>query len=292
MTTTSDTPLDPLLREPPVPSPSKTAGTKRKTRGSGSTAAIIPPSTTTTRLTRRRSAAQPGNVNGETVEPARGEEENLNGYWGPASNKRSRRVSPTKPSKVGSSSARFYPSTEASDGKESQTGAASVPGIDTEIPMAGIEELAAAATAANDKPLTYIPYYTPMYPVGLSPFRYPCLTPGLPNPSPGDPNNPNFKRFDPHVPLPSLSSMNSSRHPPDSNTSTNIEGNIDPQLANLSAPTQPSQEGQIQEHGNNVMDQATSDSANAAYESISALLSASQSVFPPTLESIDYGQGQ
>jgi hypothetical protein len=35
------------------------------------------------------------------------------------------------------------------------------------------------------------------YPFGLTPFRYPCHTPHLPQPPPGDPNNPAFVPFDP-----------------------------------------------------------------------------------------------
>lgn len=34
------------------------------------------------------------------------------------------------------------------------------------------------------------------YPFGLTPYRYPCLTPHLPQPPPGDPANPHFRAFD------------------------------------------------------------------------------------------------
>ncbi|WVQ62432.1 uncharacterized protein L199_000572 [Kwoniella botswanensis] len=299
MSTSAEIPIDPSLRESSsATSPTKLAGTKRKTRGSG-------PSTTSAagpRVTRRSTAHNEGNSI-QSGEPARGEEENLNGYWGPGNPKRAKRSSPTKRSKPTTSST---PSRNQVENVAGPSGTGEGSGSRGGPSISVIGELAGLANRKSSS--SGIFPYLPLYPVGLTPFRYPCLTPSEPNPPPEDPNDPNFKPFNPH----------------ESNTMTGTTGAstlpsqnqlIDPQLAGLSGSThttpqqqiQPVQQSQQQSqihldtnnNGNNnsntMMDQNTAASADAAYESISALLSASQGVYP-TLDSIDYhqsrGQGQ
>ncbi|WVW82056.1 hypothetical protein I302_104061 [Kwoniella bestiolae CBS 10118] len=282
MSSSADIPIDPSLQQlPSATSPtSKTGGTKRKTRASG-------PSTSTStspRVTRRSNAQIETAPSGlEGGEPARGEEENLNGYWGPSSSKRARRSSPTKRSKPSAAQHETAGGTSRSEGG---TRRPSIPGV---------EDSASAATPAKRKSSGIFPYF-PLYPVGLTPFRYPCLTPSQPNPPAGDPNDPNFKPFNPHAP----ETTTSHPAPPPSQP-------IDPQLSGSSVPQppqhssvndQPQAQDQIphphlettgsQSQVNTMMDQNTAASADAAYESISALLSASQGVYP-TLDSIDYG---
>ncbi|WWC86009.1 uncharacterized protein L201_000880 [Kwoniella dendrophila CBS 6074] len=362
---TSEIPIDPSLQDaPPQPihqppgqstvrSPKKVAGTKRKTRAGGNNA--VASSSTSARVTRRSTgsavaATQGQHVTEMTNEPSRGEEENLNGYWGPANTKRARRSSPTKRSKPSAASVRYNPSNPSmTDPSHPSSGSGHntiFPDFEGEsgLSLAGIEELAAAATTANAKSSGILPYI-PMYPVGLTSFRYPCLKPSEPNPPPGDPNDPNFRPFNPHEPIHvspptstnsqqnALPTQPTSNEGSNANTKSNTVNNqpIDPELINLSLPStldpshniqnqhnQPQFETQDQYqdqnrdqnqlydqnftdhqnqlysgnqeqaiHDNSMMDQNTAASANAAYESISALLSASQGVYP-TLESLDY----
>ncbi|WVF66003.1 hypothetical protein IAT40_000741 [Kwoniella sp. CBS 6097] len=249
--TTVEIPIDPALIDQQSiqnPSPVKVTGSKRKSRGSGAASAgntnIAGP--LTSRVTRRSaaSAVPAANTSNGTIrddngsmgvsEPARGEEENLNAaYWGTATNKRARRSSPTKRSIPSAPTGRFYPPdrpTLSDAGISAPSTSAisngdtlhdvdlryetSIEGFDPNSALAGIEELAAAAMAANDKTANAAynhasqPYHYPnpspypyTYPVGLTPFRYPCLTPDKQPPPPGDPKNPNFRPFDPHAPL-------------------------------------------------------------------------------------------
>ncbi|OCF36306.1 hypothetical protein I317_02041 [Kwoniella heveanensis CBS 569] len=244
-------PIDPTLIEQqplPVSSPVKATGHKRKNRSSGASSSagatnVAGPS----RITRRSAAAAAGagHSNGPSSEvaglsePTRGEEENLNAYWGAGTNKRARLSSPTKRSTPATTTNRFYPPDASHPSDESGPSTASksssnqlhdaaaelrfdtaIDGFGPNSALAGIEELAAAAIAANDKssdaaynhasePYHYShsqtqPYPFPhayTYPVGLTPFRYPCLTPEKPPPPPGDPKNPKFRPFDPHAPI-------------------------------------------------------------------------------------------
>ncbi|WWD09174.1 hypothetical protein V865_007296 [Kwoniella europaea PYCC6329] len=291
MSTSSEIPIDPSLRESSsTTSPTKLAGTKRKTRGSGpSTSSASSP-----RVTRRSAVHNEGNSI-ESAEPARGEEENLNGYWGPGNPKRAKRSSPTKRSKPTTSSTPSRNHVENAAGP-SGTGKGSGSGGGPSISVIG--ELAGLANRKSSSSGVF-PYF-PLYPVGLTPFRYPCLKPSEPNPPPGDPKNPNFKPFNPHE-------SNTTTGGTTTTTRTLPSQNqlIDPQLAELSGSTQTSSQQHIQPvqpsqqhsqihldtNNNTIMDQNTAASADAAYESISALLSASQGVYP-TLDSIDYNQGQ
>ncbi|WWC66624.1 uncharacterized protein I206_100527 [Kwoniella pini CBS 10737] len=297
MSTSTDIPIDPSLREISIAEPPKSAGTKRKARGSNNNAAASP-STSSGRATRRSAV---NNINAENAyvgEPTRGEEENLNGYWAPTNTKRARRSSPTKRSRPSSSSTKFQASPNKGDGSLSGNAGPSGTSYDSGLSLAGIEDLAAAAIAANGKGPGLLSYI-PMYPIGLTPFRYPCLKPIIPNPPPGDPNDPNFKPFNPHATP--VESTSSSDYTNLQNQESNLNPNIDPQLndlANLSRSDQqqslqnlPSSFDEDQQQRNPIIDQDTAASADAAFESISALLSASQGVYP-TLDSIDYGQNQ
>ncbi|WVQ93636.1 hypothetical protein IAU59_000712 [Kwoniella sp. CBS 9459] len=255
---TADIPIDPALIEQQVsinPSPTKVTGSKRKSRGSGGvTSTGNANAAGPSRVTRRSAAASSSatttgshgvsghnNVPVGLSEPARGEEENLNAYRGTATNKRARRSSPTKRSAALATANRFYPpdengiphqSTSVSANANSINDAelrydASIDGFDTDSALAGIEELAAAAIAANDKsanaaynhasqpyhyastyPYPYPYPYPYTYPVGLTPFRYPCLTPDEPPPPPGDPKDPKFRPFDPDASLGPTSGTN------------------------------------------------------------------------------------
>nr|XP_018266930.1 uncharacterized protein I303_00910 [Kwoniella dejecticola CBS 10117]OBR89088.1 hypothetical protein I303_00910 [Kwoniella dejecticola CBS 10117] len=356
MSTSAELAIDPSLRDQSVPETSKVGGTKRKTRVSQSNAASSP-STSTGRTTRRSAGvAASQDVGGKvTGEPARGEEENLNGYWGPSNpvrlpsslvkypappsseadllesalQKRPRRSSPTKRSKPSTTipNPGFIHDAQTTGNVGGPSGSAD----DARgLSLAGIEDLAAAAIAANVKASGIFPYF-PMYPVGVTPFRYPCLTPSIPNPQPGDPHNPKFRPFNPHAPAPAStakgtvpSQSTSSSHTSGSTTQNQGQAgipeareqqeknlNIDPQLTELSRssqiPPQTPQQSQSsgmpqgvnhsaaeqipQQASTSLMDHDTAASADAAFESISALLSASQGVYP-TLDSIDYGQTQ
>ncbi|WWC58366.1 uncharacterized protein I303_100906 [Kwoniella dejecticola CBS 10117] len=330
MSTSAELAIDPSLRDQSVPETSKVGGTKRKTRVSQSNAASSP-STSTGRTTRRSAGvAASQDVGGKvTGEPARGEEENLNGYWGPSNPKRPRRSSPTKRSKPSTTipNPGFIHDAQTTGNVGGPSGSAD----DARgLSLAGIEDLAAAAIAANVKASGIFPYF-PMYPVGVTPFRYPCLTPSIPNPQPGDPHNPKFRPFNPHAPAPAStakgtvpSQSTSSSHTSGSTTQNQGQAgipeareqqeknlNIDPQLTELSRssqiPPQTPQQSQSsgmpqgvnhsaaeqipQQASTSLMDHDTAASADAAFESISALLSASQGVYP-TLDSIDYGQTQ
>ncbi|KAK6905468.1 hypothetical protein L486_02066 [Kwoniella mangroviensis CBS 10435] len=297
MSTSAEIPIDPSLRDSSsATSPTRLAGTKRKTRGSG-------PSTTSAsspRVTRRSTAHNEGNSI-ESAEPARGEEENLNGYWGPGNPKRAKRSSPTKRSKPTTSST---PSSNQVENVAGPSGIGEDSGSGVGPSISVIGELAGLANRKSSSSGIF-PYF-PLYPVGLTPFRYPCLTPSEPNPPPGDPNNPNFKSFNPHESNITTETTGASTLPSQNQL-------IDPQLAGLSGSTHTTSQQQIQpvqqsqqqsqihletnSNGNNnnnnstMMDQNTAASADAAYESISALLSASQGIYP-TLDSIDYNQGR
>ncbi|WWC99448.1 hypothetical protein V866_006351 [Kwoniella sp. B9012] len=295
MSTSAEIPIDPSLRESSsTTSPTKLAGAKRKTRGSGPSAT----SASSPRVTRRSAIHNEGNSI-ESAEPARGEEENLNGYCGPGNPKRAKRSSPTKRSKPTTSSTPSRNQVENVAGP-SGTGEGSGSGGGSSLSVIG--ELAGLANRKSSSSGIF-PYF-PLYPVGLTPFRYPCLTPSEPNPPPGDPKNPNFKPFNPHESKTTTGTTGTSTLPSQNQL-------IDPQLAGLSGSShttpqqqiQPVQQSQQQSqihldtnnNGNNssstMMDQNTAASADAAYESISALLSASQGVYP-TLDSIGYNQGR
>ncbi|KAK8861718.1 hypothetical protein IAR55_002541 [Kwoniella newhampshirensis] len=292
MSTYQDVPIDPALRDPsPSTSPVKVAGSKRKTRPRTSSTATSSAGGVgvgaSSRVTRRSAAGTAGSSTaigtgaiarrergGE--EPARGEEENLNGYWGPGGNKRARRESLQKRS---SSAHRFYPPSGPDRPKSDW---ANVSGTttqgDTDGPD-GIEGLAALATS-HQNPLQ-APVYRFPYPFGLTPFRHPCLTPDHPPPPPGDPNDTNFKPFDSHA-------ANHSAHHEQATTTTsdpdhpNAQSSQLPDDLNPGVTALPVDAALRNLPGDDSL--SSSDSANAAYESISALLTASQAY--PTLDSL------
>ncbi|EKC99567.1 hypothetical protein A1Q2_06103 [Trichosporon asahii var. asahii CBS 8904] len=167
MSSSHDPVIDPSLRDLPPP----TRGMKRK---AAAAAKASPAPSAGGRVTRRSAKEQPAPL--QPPEPARGEEENLIGYGRnreASTTKRSRRRSPDHPAEWSHSG-----------------------------PLGGIENLAAAAAYQSNPPSTTPPSTTAPpttypYPFGLTPYRYPCLTPHLPQPPPGDPANPHFRAFDP-----------------------------------------------------------------------------------------------
>ena len=102
------------------------------------------------------------------------------------------------------------------------------------------------------------------YPTGLNPFRYPCLHPHAPVPTPGDPNDPNFRRFDPAAELLGTKSLTAtSQYPP------NHYPILDGQNPSQQSGSSISIDQAIQGLGD---PQTDAD----AYASLTALLSASQ----------------
>lgn len=83
-------------------------------------------------------------------------------------------------------------------GRLTPTGGAVISGPRSESILSGhtcthchFHQLPRLHIKADQQPATY------PYPFGLTPYRYPCLTPHLPQPPPGDPGNPHFRAFDP-----------------------------------------------------------------------------------------------
>ncbi|WVR03686.1 hypothetical protein IAU60_000681 [Kwoniella sp. DSM 27419] len=212
----SDINIDPALREATLLPSGSTR--KRKTRGNPTAINAGPsdhavqsgPSTSAARPT-RRSAAAPVVAGGgssavgagTTAEPTRGEEENLNGYWGPDRGKRPRRSSPTKRAAdvLASSSTSNLPSTGTNRfypiDQPEWMAVSGQPGPSSPGPN-GIVSAAVANAAMSADELAFQPF-VPRYPFGLTPFRYPCLLPDKPAPPPGDSANPHFRPFDPHA---------------------------------------------------------------------------------------------
>ncbi|GFZ42406.1 hypothetical protein JCM24511_00121 [Saitozyma sp. JCM 24511] len=245
-----DIPIDPALQAERSSrsnhATTKLAGTKRKARGSISASGSAPapaapsvvagpgaatlPTTPQGRVTRRSAAAAAASTEAASVpgigvgarstqkpkgkgkemapgEPARGEEENLiEAPWDKSNQlksgrnteltlmlmipqKRARRESPVKPVKAPPAAS-----------------AAALSKVPNGVPPA------LPTSSSGRLPLPY--------PIGLTPFRYPCLTPHLPAPPPGDPNAPGFKRFDPSATSPPVSTAIPRRLPPRSSDRT------------------------------------------------------------------------
>ncbi|WVQ78920.1 hypothetical protein IAT38_001012 [Cryptococcus sp. DSM 104549] len=269
----TELPAGPALQESQSNLESPTAGpstgTKRKTRSGSAKPSPVP------RVTRRTAAnvvsslsapaggASEASGSGGNVheEPARGEEVNLNGYWAPESStsKRARRTPPDP-----SPSQRFYPAGGDAVGEgwgNTRAGSA-----------AGIDQLASAAVADEARRSPPRPY---PYPFGVTPFRYPCLAHDRPPPPPGDPNDHNFKPFNPHTIHSPASSDSSAGSPP--SIPSGIPSIPSSNAPHLSHPSHPQSGQPSYPNPHQYASQAEVEAnANAAYESISALLSASQ----------------
>ncbi|CAK9785331.1 hypothetical protein CC85DRAFT_284594 [Cutaneotrichosporon oleaginosum] len=212
-----DATIDPALRDLPPPPPA--AGVKRKIRAANASPVPIPQDRG--RVTRRSAAAllsaaqqlhsatSPSSdkaLSAPDLEPSRGEEENKYQWTPRDSAKRSRHRSPSShagggggghapaPPRVNNWTAALAagsPNLSPTSAPPQGTGG---PSSSLHSPtLGGIDNLAAAAATFQPNP----PRQQLPYPYGLTPFRYPCLTPHLPQPPPGDPTNPAFIAFDP-----------------------------------------------------------------------------------------------
>jgi hypothetical protein len=115
----------------------------------------------------------------------------------------------------------------------------------------------------NQRLTLQLPHPPLGYPYGLTPYRYQCLTPHLPPPPPGDPTDPNFHRFDPAGTV--LSPQKSGSNETDSQPTTQINTPI---TANASHTD-------VSQYLSNT-DYPPSDTNDAAFQSLSALLAASR----------------
>ncbi|OWZ65830.1 hypothetical protein AYX14_03231 [Cryptococcus neoformans] len=144
---------------------------------------------------------------------------------------------------------------------------------------AGMDSLASVAVAHD--PRRNSTNNRPPYPFGLTPFRYPCHNLDLPPLPPGNPNDPNFRPFDPRA------------FHEDSAASTLSSNGTTSKSTPIHTPVDPSSSGTSRQYasgnhhhysaqphhyrGDYRASQAELEAnAHAAYESISALLSASQ----------------
>ncbi|RXK39678.1 hypothetical protein M231_03032 [Tremella mesenterica] len=188
-----DPAIDPALRTPPrtrrrssVTTRSTTGNVKRKSRGPQD----IPPGGAGTKgIMNRRTGSFVG-VDQEGVEPTRGEEENLNRY-DYSTAKRTRHNPPVKVV----NDQRFDPALDMS----TWYGPSALPAIPIVSTMSN-DPLPDPVLTESNSPKQPIPTHRLPYPYGMTPFRYPCLTPHLPPPPPGDPSDPSFRRFDPYEP--------------------------------------------------------------------------------------------
>ena len=98
------------------------------------------------------------------------------------------------------------------------------------------------------------------YPYGLTPFRYQCHTPHLPPPPPGDPTDPNFHPFDPTA----------TTSPEKGNHAKDAESQPQTQIAT------PIGTGNDVTQYLSMADYPPLDTNDAAFQSLSALLAASQ----------------
>ncbi|WVQ77328.1 hypothetical protein IAR50_007012 [Cryptococcus sp. DSM 104548] len=228
-------------------------------------------------------------------------------------------TSPSQPEgKIGTSS-------RSKAAGQSHPGTESAPGIaDAASVVEGaraMEQLASAAivqdfdSQSNPQPSPHIPQLPPSllpYPIGRTPFRYPCHHPTLPPPPPGDPKAATFKRFDlsldydsddssvsaqsasevaglgrqgrdgrvyPTTSLPSpnlLPTPSQSPYLPPHQPPQHLVSDLGHHLPSSFEASQPVQ-GQWQDTVPQTFSQEEVEAnANAAYESISALLSASE----------------
>jgi hypothetical protein len=117
------------------------------------------------------------------------------------------------------------------------------------------------------------------YPIGLTPFRYPCLVPHVPPPPPGDPHAPGFKPFDPAQLPPSVPRAAGIHHPVLLAHQSSVSS-VDPVTeqgpsTGSNQPTQPRNLG-INTAATLASELGGNDVEDMTYDSISALLSASQ----------------
>ncbi|ALO69552.1 hypothetical protein CNH00285 [Cryptococcus deneoformans JEC21] len=257
--------VDPSLREPPIAGSSRG---KRKAKGGSSSGNAA----STSRRGRGRPRRARGSDDGvRGVSSTDGQTPNVQDAYNAESSKRLRIASPfklhaaiqgRKDTLYGSGSSVAGPSR-----KSSRSGAT------------GMESLASVAVAHD--PRRNSSYNRPPYPFGLTPFRYPCHNLDLPPPPPGNPNDPNFRPFDPRAfheegAASTLSSNGTT------SKSTPIHTPVDPsssgpsrQYASATHHHYPARPHHYT-GGYRASQAELEANAHAAYESISALLSASQ----------------
>ncbi|CAD6579612.1 MAG: negative regulator of the PHO system [Tremellales sp. Tagirdzhanova-0007] len=188
---TSDCIIDPALRDAPRTIPAFRLPRKRNARKSVShTSTTLNASRSPGGRVTRRSAALGHALEGE--EPTRGEEENLLRYaWAGSDVKRPRHHSPESGTGLAQTERVFLPGVAVQ--QQSWSAMSSLPSTSTR----GMEPLAPADAPSAHQPLARSHLNPLPYPFGLTPFRYPCLSPHQPPPPPGDPSAHDFRPFEP-----------------------------------------------------------------------------------------------